>query len=163
MFRNWEDLQHIVYSDESFVKPRSLKAPLWSFRVPWNSSDETIIFTASPKSPKVTSVSRRLQEGSSPVGSRWVWFTEESWAATWWGCGRGETDWNQTSRRRNTKRSLGLWGSHIQSTTNNERGNTFFLRHSTLLFVLEMCFTQAALLWNCYNIFWWQNTINLPL
>lgn len=132
-FRNPVDLQHIVYSNESFFKKYGiLKALLWSFFLCqtgfWNCSNEPIIFAVSPKAPERTSSapSGRL----SAAWPRWAGLAEGSWAATWWGCGRGEMDCNQTGRRRNTKHSPGLWGSHIQSTTNNERGNTFFSRTS---------------------------------
>lgn len=44
-----------------------------------------------------------------------------------------------------TQASLGLRGSHMQSTTNNEKETPKLLRHSMLVFVLEMCFTRGAL------------------
>jgi len=116
MLRSLEDLQHIVYPEESFKKKKkkkfiyqeAQKAPLSSFFcVLWNCSDEKpIIFAASPKKkkekkpPELTSGLREVGAPRGGFGSQ-----EERRAAAWWGCGRGgggEMDRNQTSRRRNT-------------------------------------------------------------
>lgn len=65
VFRNPEDLQHIVYSEESFFKSRSLKAPLWSV-----SSGEPIFLSPNAPWTNLSAFRRCKRRGTTVVLGR---------------------------------------------------------------------------------------------
>lgn len=148
MLRSLEDLHHIVYSEVIlfffFSNPGAQKPLSDLFVVFEIVYDDPIIFffATCPKSPWTN---LRAFRGLDPVG----WGRRR-------GAGRppggavGEGKWAVIQRATAETPSV-CWLYEAVIHYNNGGGNTFFLRHSMLVFVLEMCFTHGVLSWNCHK------------